>query len=97
VHVSVEPDVGTDSGKLEGRYANYFQVGHNAFEFVLEFGQLYRDGEAPALHTRIIANPAYAKQFLQVLGDALHAYERSFGEVADSEARSDAAVRGDVS
>lgn len=24
-----------DSEKLEGRYANYFKVGHNAFEFVL--------------------------------------------------------------
>ena len=95
--MSVEPDVGTDSGKLEGRYANYFQVGHNAFEFVLEFGQLYRDGEAPALHTRVIANPAYVKVFLQVLGDALDAYQRSFGDVADSDARSDAAVRGDAS
>jgi len=35
VHVNVEPETGTDSGQLEGRYANYFQVGHNAFEFVL--------------------------------------------------------------
>jgi len=28
------------TGELEGRYANYFQVGHNAVEFVLDFGQL---------------------------------------------------------
>jgi hypothetical protein len=25
----------------EGRYANYFQIGHNAFEFIIDFGQGY--------------------------------------------------------
>lgn len=25
------------SRKLEARYSNYFKVGHNAFEFVLDF------------------------------------------------------------
>ena len=93
--MNVEREVGTDGRELEGRYANYFQVGHNAFEFVLEFGQLYRDATAPALHTRIIANPAYVKVFLQVLGDALDAYERSFGAVADSDTLSDGAGRRD--
>jgi hypothetical protein len=29
------------AGALEGKYANYFKVGHNAFEFILDFGQLY--------------------------------------------------------
>ena len=74
---------GKEEGELEGRYANYFQVGHNAFEFILEFGQVYRSGDPPALHTRIIANPAYAKEFLQVLGNALDAYQHTFGELAD--------------
>ena len=83
-----------DDGELEGRYANYFQVGHNAFEFVLEFGQLYRDGDAPSLHTRIIANPAYVKEFLQVLGDALNAYQQTFGEVDDPDDRRNSATRG---
>ena len=32
----------------EGRYANLFHVGHNAFEFLLEFGQQDR-----GIHTRI--------------------------------------------
>ena len=95
--MNVEPETGTDSGQLEGRYANYFQVGHNAFEFVLEFGQLYRDGKVPAMHTRIVANPAYVKAFLRVLGDALDAYERSFGDVADSDASPDGGMRGDAS
>lgn len=79
--MSEERERDTGRGGPEGRYANYFQVGHNAFEFVLEFGQLYREGETPALHTRIIANPAYASVFLRVLADALEEYRRVFGEV----------------
>jgi Protein of unknown function (DUF3467) len=81
--VSDDLQDGKEDGELEGRYANYFQVGHNAFEFVLEFGQLYRGGDAPSLHTRIIANPAYVKEFLQVLGNALNAYQHTFGELDD--------------
>jgi len=49
------------------------------------------------MHTRIIANPAYVKAFLRVLGDALDAYERSFGDVADSDASPDGGMRGDAS
>ena len=30
---------------LQGRYANYFKVGHNAFEFVFDLGQYYGDDE----------------------------------------------------
>ncbi len=32
---------------LEGRYANYFEIGHNAFEFVLDLGQLYFGSRKP--------------------------------------------------
>ena len=33
---------------LDGKYANYFQIGENALEFIVEFGQLYSDEPAPA-------------------------------------------------
>jgi hypothetical protein len=87
---------GKEDSELEGRYANYFQVGHNAFEFILEFGQVYRGGDPPSLHTRIIANPAYAKEFLQVLGNALNAYQHTFGELGDPDDLHDG-VRGNHS
>ena len=38
------------SDKLEGRYANYFKVGHNEFEFVMEFGQFYEGSERGDLY-----------------------------------------------
>lgn len=55
----------------EGRYANYFQVGYNAFEFLLDFGQLYSESERAHIHTRIIISPAYIKSFLQTLWESI--------------------------
>ncbi len=73
------------SKQLEARYANYFQVGHNAFEFVIEFGQLYSEDTAPLLHTRVVTNPIYVKDLLTILQDALSQHERQYGPVRKSE------------
>lgn len=67
---------------LEGKYANYFQVGHNAFEFVVEFGQMYADGQQEQIHTRIVTGPSYAKDFLELLEQSLEQYEEQFGPIA---------------
>ena len=82
---------------MEGRYVNYFEIGHNAFEFLLDFGQFY-DGEAEAsLHTRIVTSPVYAKRLSGVLQQALRQYEASYGRVADEdEAPGRDAVSGPV-
>jgi hypothetical protein len=37
-----------------GRYANFFKIGHNAFEL----GQRYAGNEKPQLHTRIVTSSA---------------------------------------
>ena len=47
--------------RVKGRYANYFKVGHNAFEFVLDFGQSYVDEEDAQIHTRLVSSPNRAK------------------------------------
>lgn len=70
--------------EIEGRYANYFQVGHNAFEFVLDFGQSYREGGREHIHTRIIMSPAYASELLKLLRESVERYERDFGEIAEA-------------
>jgi hypothetical protein len=69
--------------KLEAKYANYFQIGENAVEFILEFGQLYGNEGAPLLHTRIITSPVYAKHLLTVLEEALEKHERQFGAISE--------------
>ena len=68
---------------LEGKYANYFKVGHNAFEFVLDFGQLYGESGRAKLHTRIITNPIYARALLETLSESIERYEKNFGATVD--------------
>lgn len=43
--------------KVEGRYPNYFKVGHNNFEFLLDIDQFYPENEYAQLYTRIVTNP----------------------------------------
>jgi hypothetical protein len=59
----------------EARYANYFEVGFTAHEFVLDFGQGYADEQPVAVHTRIVTTPAYAKRFLVLLRKAIEDYD----------------------
>lgn len=61
------------------RYANAFNIGHNAFEFVLEFGQQLSEEEDAAMHTRIVTHPIYARALYASLGDSLLRYESEFG------------------
>ena len=70
-----------DSRKLEGRYSNYFKVGHNAFEFVVDFGQFYSESKEAHLHTRIITSPVYIKSLLETLRDSIEQYEQAFGAI----------------
>lgn len=70
-----------DGRHLQGWYANYFEVGHNQFEFVLDFGQCGPESEATHLHTRIITSPIYAKALLVTLRDSIDRYEQAFGSI----------------
>jgi Protein of unknown function (DUF3467) len=65
----------------EGRYANHFHVGHNAFEVILQFGQFYEGGKQAVMHTRIVTAPAYAETLLELLSQSLEQYESSFGPI----------------
>ena len=64
-----------------GRYANYFEVGHNEWEFLLDFGQFYPESDGARVHTRIITGPTYAKALLRTLLDSLETYEQTFGAI----------------
>lgn len=78
VNMCDKPNKCRESNPLEGKYVNYFEVGHNAFEFVLDFGQCYVGNQEPQLHTRIVTSPAYAKAFLETLRESVEQYERKF-------------------
>jgi hypothetical protein len=69
----------THNANPAGKYANYFQIGHNAFEFLLDFGQLFSGDQTEHLHTRIVTSPRQAKELLILLEKSLGHYETAFG------------------
>ena len=63
----------------EGKYANYFEVGHNPFEFYVDFGQYDPNSEKAKMHTRIVTSPAYAKILGQTLCGSVDNFESEHG------------------
>ena len=63
---------------IEGRYANFFKIGFNAFEFVFDFGQHYSESDEAELYTRIITNPHSARELLETLRASIDEYEENF-------------------
>jgi hypothetical protein len=61
------------SSKDPAHYANFFQIGHNAFEVLLEFGQQEN------IHTRIYLSPQHAQILCDLLIDTLQQHRRLFG------------------
>jgi hypothetical protein len=61
--------------ELEGRYANYFEVGFNAYEFIIDFGQQYPSG-SERIHTRIITSPSMVRHLRDLLVRSLEEHER---------------------
>jgi hypothetical protein len=68
-----------------GIYANYLVVAHNAFEFVLDFGQLYQGDDDPVMHTRVITTPVYAKAMLATLQASIARFEGVLGVISQEE------------
>jgi hypothetical protein len=77
--------------KSKGRYTNYFKVGYNAYEFIIDFCQYYPvngccpENEKAELCERFITSPAYAKALLKVLGKSIQEYEENFGFIEEME------------
>jgi len=63
----------------KGLYANYFEVGHTALEFIIDFGQRYEGKGASPCHTRIVTSPLYAEALRRTLDEALAEYHARFG------------------
>ena len=76
------------SKKIKGHYINYFEVGHNAFEFVLDFSQFCPESKEADLCARIITSPGCAKELFIVLGESIEQYIKNFesGQTNSAEA-----------
>jgi hypothetical protein len=74
-----------EESDLQGQYANYYRVGFNAFEFVVDFGQVYEGQAHPQLHTRIVTSPVYAKELLRILSSSVQDFERTYRIIGDED------------
>jgi hypothetical protein len=63
------------------KYVNYFEVGHNPFEFYVDFGQYDPNSEKVQMHTRIVTSPAYAKMMGKTLSSSVGNFEREHGTI----------------
>jgi len=79
------PDPGRRKRLPQGRYANYFEVGFNPFEFIVDFGQYQPETESAHWHTRIVLGPAYAKLLSGMLRGAMSRFEEENGEIISTE------------
>jgi hypothetical protein len=81
----------SEKGKVNGRYANFFKVGYNAYEFIMDFCRYYpeNDGcselEKAELCERIITSPVYAKVLMNILLKSIKEYEDTFGFIEENE------------
>lgn len=70
---------------LEGRYANCFKVGYNAFELVIDFGQTTGADSRVRLTSRIVTNPRSGKALFETLRQSLEEYEETFGVIQEKD------------
>jgi hypothetical protein len=76
-----DADVADRTNLGEGRYANYAEIGHSAYEFVFDFGQGWLDTEPARIYIRVITSPETAQRIFHALEDALTEYRKTFADV----------------
>lgn len=64
--------------KIKGHYVNYFEVGHNAFEFMFDFSLFYPESRETELCARIITSPECAKELFIILRESIEQYTKNF-------------------
>lgn len=64
-------------------YANYFEVGYSAFEFLIDAGQIEPQSGTVRLASRIALSPVHAKLLALLLNQSLEQFEESYQPIPD--------------
>lgn len=64
---------------VESRYANYFEIGFNSHEIVINCSQYYAGDAEPRVVSRIVTSPPYAQWLLELLQKTLQEHEFQYG------------------
>lgn len=75
--------VASPSRPLLASYANYFEVGHNAFEFLIDAGQVEPQSGNIQLMNRLAVSPVHAKLLAQLLARSIDQFEATHHEIPD--------------
>jgi hypothetical protein len=78
-------DIELDEKTAEGVYSNLAIINHSSSEFVLDFVCLMPGIPKAKVKSRIVLTPQHAKRLLKAIGENIHRYELSHGEIKDSE------------
>ena len=74
-----------DEAIADGIYSNLAIINHSVSEFVIDFVKIMPGAPKAKVKSRIILTPQHAKRFLNALGENIHRFETSYGEIKDSE------------
>jgi Protein of unknown function (DUF3467) len=64
-------------------YSNYFEIGHNAFEFLIDFAQFQHEVSTVRMLNRVVCGPVHAKLLAQLLTEAIARFESDHGAIAN--------------
>jgi hypothetical protein len=67
----------------DAKYANYFDVGVNVNEVVIDFGQCYGQDGLPSVHTRIVTTTGYGRELLALLVRSIMAVDAQAGDAKE--------------
>jgi Protein of unknown function (DUF3467) len=72
-----------DDATSKGVYSNFAVIVHNQNEFMIDFA-LIHPSKAKVV-SRVITSPSHMKRFYKVLGENLAQYEKTFGQIKDTQ------------
>ena len=68
----------------EGVYSNLVMLAHSSEEFIMDFIRVMPGVPKARVKSRVIVTPQHAKRLLKALADNISRYERSHGEIQES-------------
>lgn len=74
-----------DEQTAEGIYSNLAIINHSNTEFVLDFISIMPGVPKAKVKSRIVLTPQHAKRLLKALGENIHRFENTHGEIKEGE------------
>ncbi|MGC6479412.1 MAG: DUF3467 domain-containing protein [Flavobacteriaceae bacterium] len=79
-------NISIDEKLADGIYSNLAIINHSPSEFVVDFVALMPGAPKANVKSRIILTPEHAKRFHKALGENLHRYESTHGDITTNDA-----------